>query len=175
MPLNLEEKKAIVAELAEVAASAHSAVGAEYNGLTAAQMTELRSKARAQGVYLRVVRNTLARRAVEGTGFECVQGELTGPLVLAFSQEDPGAAARLAKEFAKTSDKFVVRLVAVSGKLLRPSDLEALSKLPTRDEAISMLMGTMKAPIGKFVSTLAAPTAKFVRTVAAVRDAKQAA
>ncbi len=175
MALNLEDKKVIVAELAEVAANAHSVVGAEYLGLTAEQMTQLRSEARKQNVYIRVVRNTLARRAVEGTGYECIRDSLIGPLILAFSQEEPGAAARLIKEFAKTSDKFKVKVVAVNDKLLQPGDIEALSKMPTREQAIAMLMGTMKAPIGKFVRTLAEPHAKFVRTVAAVRDAKQAA
>ncbi len=175
MALRLEDKKALVAEVNTVAASALSAVIAEYRGLTVAQMTELRSKARASGVYMRVVKNTLARRAVEGTDFECVREALKGPLLLAFSQEDPGAAARVVKDFAKSHDKLVTVSVSVGGQLLPASDLERLASLPTRDEALSMLAGVLKAPISKFVRTLAEPHAKLVRTVAAVRDAKQAA
>ncbi len=175
MALRLEDKKALVAEVNTVAASALSAVIAEYRGLTVAQMTELRSRARASGVYMRVVKNTLARRAVEGTDFECVREALKGPLLLAFSQEDPGAAARVVKDFAKSHDKLVTVSVSVGGQLLPASDLERLASLPTRDEALSMLAGVLKAPISKFVRTLAEPHAKLVRTVAAVRDAKQAA
>lgn len=175
MALRLEDKKALVAEVNTVAASALSAVIAEYRGLTVAQMTELRSKARASGVYMRVVKNTLARRAVEGTDFECVREALKGPLLLAFSQEDPGSAARVVKDFAKSHDKLVTVSVSVGGQLLPASDLERLASLPTRDEALSMLAGVLKAPISKFVRTLAEPHAKLARTVAAVRDAKQAA
>jgi large subunit ribosomal protein L10 len=175
MALKLEDKKAIVAEVAEVAASAYSAVAAEYRGLTVEKMTELRRKARDGGVYLRVVRNTLARRAVENTDFACMQDIMVGPLVLAFSQEDPGAAARVIKDFAKANDKLVVKAVSISGKLLPASDIEALAKLPTYEQAISTLMATMKAPISKFVRTLAEPHAKLARTIAAVRDQKQAA
>ncbi len=175
MALNLEQKKSIVAEVAEVAASAFSAIGAEYNGLTAEQMTALRAKARESGVYLRVVKNTLARRAVEGTEFECMTEGLTGPLVLAFSMEDPGAAARVIKDFAKDNGKLVVKLVSVGGQLLGPSDLERLASMPTKDQAISMLMSVMKAPVEKFARTLNEVPGKLVRTVAAIRDAKQAA
>ncbi len=175
MALNLEQKKSIVAEVAEVAASAFSAIGAEYNGLTAEQMTELRAKARESGVYLRVVKNTLARRAVEGTEFECMTEGLTGPLVLAFSMEDPGAAARVIKDFTKENDKLVVKLVSVGGQLLGASELERLASMPTKDQAISMLMSVMKAPVEKLARTLNEVPGKLVRTVAAVRDAKQAA
>jgi large subunit ribosomal protein L10 len=173
--LRLEDKKAFVAEVAAVAAGAHSAVAAEYRGLSAQQMDNLRLAARKGGVYLRVVKNTLARRAIEGTTFECMKDALTGPLVIAFSQEDPGAAARVLGDFVKENDKLVVKLVAIGGKLLPASEMARLAKLPTRDQAIAMLMGVMKAPISKFVRTLAEPHAKFVRTVAAVRDQKQAA
>jgi large subunit ribosomal protein L10 len=175
MALRLEDKKAIVAEVAEVAKSAYSAVAAEYRGLSVAEMTELRSKAREGGVYLRVVRNTLARRAVENTDFACMQDNLVGPLVLAFSREEPGAAARVIKDFAKDHKKLEVKAVSVSGKLLPASELETLAKMPTYDQAISILMSVMKAPISKFVRTLAEPHAKLVRTVAAVRDQKEAA
>lgn len=173
--LNLEQKKAIVAEVNEVASNALSAVAAEYRGMTVEQLTGLRRQAREGGVYLRVVRNTLARRAVEGTDFECMQDRLTGPLLLAFSQQDPGAAARLFKDFGKTNDKLVVTMLSVSGQLLEPSDIDRLAKLPTKEQAISMLMSVMKAPVDKFVRTLAEPHAKLVRTVAAIRDQKEAA
>ena len=175
MPLNLEDKKALVQEVAQVAAESQSVVAAEYRGITVSQMTELRAKAREQGVYMRVVKNTLARRAVAGTSFEAIGPKLKGPLVLAFSKDDPGAAARVVKEFAKTNDKLVASLVSLGGQVLPGSELERVASLPTRDQALSMLLGTLKAPIEKFVRTLAAPHTKFVRTVAAVRDAKQGA
>lgn len=175
MALNLEDKKAVVAEVSAVASKALSAVAAEYRGLSVTQLTALRKKAREAGVYVRVVKNTLARKAVEGTEFACMQDGLVGPLIIAFSLEDPGAAARLISDFAKGNDKLVTKLVAVGGKAYGASELERLSKLPTRDQAIAILMGTMKAPVEKFVRTLAEPTAKMVRTVAAIRDQKQAA
>lgn len=175
MALSLEQKKAVVAEVSEVAAKALAAVVAEYRGLTVEEMTELRAKARADDVYLKVAKNTLVRRAIEGTEYECMQESLTGPLLLAFSMEDPGAAARLVKDYSKGHDKLIARLVAVGGELFDASELERLSNLPTRDQAIAMLMAVMKAPIEKLVRTLAEPHGKLVRTVAAVRDAKQAA
>jgi large subunit ribosomal protein L10 len=175
LALNREQKEAIVAEVADVAGSALSAVAAEYRGLTVTEMTDLRRQAREGGVYLRVVKNSLARLAMNGTEFECMKDEMTGPLVLAFSQEDPGAAARVIKDFAKDHDKLVVRLVAISGKLLEPGDIETLAKMPTYDQAISMLMGTMLAPIQKLATTLNEVPGKLVRTVAAIKDAKQAA
>ncbi|MGB0239172.1 MAG: 50S ribosomal protein L10 [Cycloclasticus sp.] len=175
MPLNLEQKQAVVAEVAEVAANAFSAVAAEYRGLTVGEMTELREKARESGVYLRVVKNTLVSKAVENTDFECIQPALSGPLVMAFSMEDPGSAARLVKDFSKEYAKLETKFVSVSGQLLEASELERLSKLPTKDQAIAMLMAVMKAPVEKFVRTLAEPHAKLVRTVDAVRVQKQAA
>jgi len=173
--MNLEGKKAVVAEVAEVASSAYSAVAAEYHGLSVTDMTELRIAARNENVYLRVVRNTLAKRAVEGTDFACMQEGMTGPLVFGFSQEDPGAVARVMSTFAKENDKLEIKMVSLGGKLLPASDIEKLAKMPTKDQAIAILMGTMKAPIEKFVRTLVAPTSKMVRTLAAVRDAKEAA
>ena len=173
--LTLAQKQAVVAEVAEVAASAHSAVAAEYAGLTVAQMTDLRKAAREAGVYLRVVRNTLAKRALENTSFACMTDSLVGPLILAFSQEDLGSAARVVSTFAKTNEKLVVRLVALGGKLLPAEAVEQVAKLPTRDEALSMLAGVMLAPIVKLVRTLNEPHAKLVRTVDAVREKKQAA
>ena len=175
MALNLEQKKSIVAEVAAVAAKAHSAVAAEYRGLSVVAMTALRSEGRKTGVYVRVVKNTLARRAVEGTDFACMQDGLVGPLILAFSKEEPGAAARLMQDFAKANDKMVIKLVSFGGKMLAPGDIDRLSKMPTRDQAISMLMGVLQAPITKLVRTLAEPNAKMVRTFAALRDKQQAA
>ena len=175
MALNLEQKKAVVAEVAEVASKALAAVAAEYRGLTVEEMTELRVKARQGGVFVKVAKNTLVRRAVEGTEYECMQEALTGPLLLAFSMDDPGAAARLVKDYSKDHEKLIAKLVAVGGQLYDASELERLSKLPTYEQAIAMLMSVMKAPIEKFVRTLAEPHAKLVRTVAAIRDQKQAA
>ena len=174
MPLNLEDKKSIVAEVSAVAAEAHSAIAAEYRGLTVEEMTELRAKARNSGVYLRVVKNTLARRALEGTDFECMNEGLVGPLVLAFSQEDPGSAARLIKDFAKEHDMLITKLVSVGGELLAANDIDRLASMPTRDQAISMLMAVMKAPVEKLARTMNEVPGKLVRTVAAIRDQKQA-
>jgi large subunit ribosomal protein L10 len=175
MALSFAEKEAIVSEVAEVAASAYSAVTAEYTGLSAEEMTDLRAKARTGGVYLRVVKNTLARRAVNGTDYECLQDTLSGPLLMAFSQEDPGAAARVLKDFAKENDKLVIKALSVSGQLLAASELDRLASLPTKEQAISMLMSVMQAPVTKLARTLNEVPGKLVRTVAAVRDAKQAA
>jgi large subunit ribosomal protein L10 len=173
--LNLEGKKAVVAEVADVASNAFSAVAAEYRGLTVAEMTKLRVEARKQNVYVRVVRNTLARRAVEDTEFACMQEGMTGPLVYGFSMEDPGAVARVMADFAKDNDKFEVKMVSLGGQLFPAAEIDRLAKMPTKEQAISMFMGTLKAPIEKFVRTLQAPTSKMVRTFAAVRDAKEAA
>lgn len=173
--LTRQEKEAIIAEVAAVAQNAQSAIAAEYRGLTVEQMTKLRVNARNSGVYLRVVKNTLARRALTGTGYESMGDSLTGPLVLAFSQEDPAAAARIMRDFAKESDKLVVKAIALSGRLLTPGDLAALATMPTRDEAISKLMFVMKAPVEKLARTIKAPADKLVRTIAAVREQKQSA
>lgn len=173
MALNLDQKKAVVAEVAEVAASAHSAIAAEYSGLTVEDMTTLRVKARENNVYLRVVKNTLARRAFEGTDYECMSEAMVGPLVLAFSQEDPGAAARVISDFAKENEKLVVKLVSIGGQLLEAGDIKRLADMPTKDQAISMLMSVMNAPLEKLARTLNEVPGKLVRTVAAVRDQKQ--
>ncbi len=172
MALNLEDKKSIVAEVSTIAADAHSAIAAEYRGLTVDEMTDLRAKARNEGVYLRVVKNSLTKRAVEGTEFECMRDSLVGPLIMAFSQEDPGAAARLINGFSKDHDKLIAKVIAIGGEVLGLDQLERLSKLPNRDQAIALLMAVMKAPIEKFVRPLNEPHAKLVRTVAAVRDTK---
>lgn len=175
MALRLEGKKEIVAEVAEIAKQSLSAVAASYAGLTVAQLTALRKSARQSGVAVKVVRNTLARRAFQGTQFACMDEALVGPLILAFSQEDPGAAARLMKDFAKKFEKLEVRALSLDGKLLAAKDLNAVASLPTRDQAIALLMSVMKAPVVQFVRTLAEPHAKLVRTIAAIRDKKQQA
>jgi len=173
--LNLEEKKAIVADVAEVAASAHSVIAAEYAGLTVDKLTDLRKQARESSVVLRVVKNSLAKRAFEGTDYACLQDSLTGPLMLAFSQEDPAAAARIFKDFVKDNSKLVVKSIALGDKLMDASQLETLAKMPTRDQALGMLAGVIQAPISKFVRTVAEPTNKLARVLAAVRDTKEAA
>lgn len=175
MALNLEQKKEVVAELAEVASSAMSLVAAKYDGLTVAHLTDLRVKARKNGVYLRVVKNTLARRAVKGTDFECVSDALTGPLLYAFSKEDPGAAGRLIKDFAKTNDKLVTKVVAVGGKLYGAAELDRLASLPTRDQALSMLLGILTQPATQLVRVLSEPAASLARAMRAVGERQQAA
>ncbi|MBX2839413.1 MAG: 50S ribosomal protein L10 [Gammaproteobacteria bacterium] len=172
MALTYSEKQAVVAEVAEVANNALSAVAAEYRGLTVSDVTDLRVKARETGVYVRVVKNSLAKLAVKGTEFECMDSHLSGPLMLAFSQEDPGAAARLFRDFAKDHDQLKITVGAVGGDTIDASDIGKLANLPTRDEAISQLMSVMQAPITKFVQTLNEVPSKFVRTVDAVRAAK---
>jgi large subunit ribosomal protein L10 len=174
MALNLEQKKAVVAEVAVVAANAHSAVAAEYHSLSVEDLTVLRKKARESGVYMRVIKNTLAKRAVVGTDFECMKGGMVGPLVYAFSQEDPGSAARVIRDFVKDHEQMVVKLVALGGKLLSPSDLKRVADLPTRDQAISLLMAVMRAPFDEFARTLNEVPGKLVRTLAAIKDSKSA-
>jgi large subunit ribosomal protein L10 len=175
MPLRLEDKKALVAEVNQVAASALSAIAAEYSGLSVSQMTDFRKQAREADVYVRVVKNTLAKRAVEGTEFECLQEALKGPLVLAFSREDPGAAARVVKNFAKDNDKLVTMAVAIRGQLYPASDLDRLASLPTLDQARAMLLGVLQAPLSQFVRTLAEPPAMLARLMQARVDQEQAA
>ena len=175
MPLNLSEKQTVVAELAEVAATAFSAIAAEYRGLSAGEMDQLRAHARQSGVYVRVVKNTLARRALADTEFACMDRELTGPLVLAFSQADPGAAARLIKDFAKEHKKLIVKTISIGGRVLGPEDIDAVATMPTYEQAISMLMAVMKAPAEKLARTINEVPGKLVRTIAAIRDQKQAA
>lgn len=174
MALSLEEKKAIVADVAEIAATAHSAVAAEYTGISSNEMNELRSEARKGGVYLRIVKNSLARRAVEGTDYACMSETFTGPLILAFSQEDPGSAARVIKAFAKEHEQLVVKALSVGGQLLAANEIERLASLPTKEQAISMLMSVMQAPVTKLARTLNEVPGKMVRTFAAVRDQKAA-
>lgn len=175
MALTLEQKKAVVAEVNAVANSALSAIAAEYRGMTVEAFTDLRKKAREGGVVLKVVKNTLVRRAVAGTDFECMAGELVGPLLYAFSVEDPGAAARLLKDFAKSNDKLDVKLIAMSGQVYGGGEIERFASLPNREQALAMLMGVMKAPIEKLVRTMVEPHTKLVRTIAAVKESKEAA
>lgn len=159
MALNLSQKKEVVAELADVAAKAHSLIAVEYKGTTVEQMTAMRKKARETGVFLKVVKNTLASRAVAGTEYECVQDALVGPLLYAFSTEEPGAAGRLIKEFAKGNDKLQPKVVAVGGEMYPPSHVDVLASLPTRDQALAML-----------ARLLAEPASMFARAVKAVGD-----
>jgi large subunit ribosomal protein L10 len=154
--LNLDGKKVVVDEVAQYAAKALSAVAAEYRGLTVAELTGLRVKAKEMGVYLRVVKNTLAKRAIAGTDFECMQEGLKGPLILAFSMEAPGAAARLVNDFSRSNDKLITRVIAFDGQSLDVSELARLASMPTRDEGIGLIMAVMKAPVGKLARTLAA-------------------
>lgn len=174
MSLNLEQKKAVVAEVSDALSGAQAAIVAEYRGLTVAQMTELRRKAREADVFVRIVKNTLARRAVEGSEFECMKDALVGPLAFAASA-DPVAVAKVLDSFAKDHDLFQIKAGAMGGKLMELAQLQALAKLPSRDELLAKLLGTMQAPIQKFVQTLNEVPSKFVRTLAAVRDSKEAA
>ena len=172
MSLTREQKQVVVAEVAEIAANAHSAIAAEYRGLKVEAMTDLRARARKEGVYLRVVKNTLAKLALKDTEFDCMSDQLVGPMILAFSQEDPGAAARLVKDFIKDNDKLVPKVVAIGGQTYDVSELKRLASLPNRDQAIAMLMAVIRAPLDKFARTLNEVPGKFVRTLAAVKDAK---
>jgi large subunit ribosomal protein L10 len=173
MPLNLEDKKVLVGEVTEVAKTALSVVAAEYRGLTVSQMTELRAKARAQGVYMRVVKNTLARKALAGTAFEPVGPKLKGPLVLAFSKDDPGAAARVVKAFAKDNEKLVATLVSLGGDVLSGKDLEKVANLPTRDQARAQLLGLLTAPAQQLAAVIAAPAQDLARVLAAFADKRK--
>jgi large subunit ribosomal protein L10 len=173
--LKLEQKQEIVSEVNAVAEGALSAVLADYRGLTVGEMTVMRAKARATGVYLRVIRNSLAKRAFSGTEYECLAEALTGPTMVAFSQEDPGAAARLLKDYARDFDNLEVKALAIGGQMLDASQIDQLAKLPTRDQALAMLMSVMLAPVTKLARTLNEVPGKLVRTLAAVKDQKEAA
>ncbi len=167
MALRLEDKKRLVKEVNAVAGDSVTAVAAEYRGLSVEEMTELRRDARKAGVYLRVVKNTLARRAVEGTEFECMRDTLKGPILLAFAKEDPGAAARVINEFAKGHDALQAVSLSVGGQLLPGSDLKMLAELPTLDQARAMLLGVFVAPMNQLVRTVAEPSAMLARTLSA--------
>jgi large subunit ribosomal protein L10 len=171
MSLNIEQKKAVVAEVAEQLQSAEAAILTEYRGLSVAQMTELRGKARQSQIYLRVVKNTLTRRAIEGSKYECLRDQLSGPLALAVAK-DPVAVAKLLADFAKDNEMLKVRAGAMGGRLMSLEQVEALAKLPSHEQLLATLVATLQAPITKLVRTLNEVPAKFVRTLAAVRDAK---
>jgi large subunit ribosomal protein L10 len=174
MALRLEDKKAFVKEVSAVAGESLSAVVAEYRGLSVAEMTELRKEARGADVYLRVVKNTLARRAFKGTDFECLEDSLKGPVLLAFAKDDPGAAARVIKDFAKEHEALQAVSLSLGGQLLPASDLAKLADLPTFDQARAMLLGVMIAPMTKLVRTLAEPPAMLARTLSARGEADAA-
>ena len=165
MGLSLDAKKAIVEEVNSVAVSAPSAIAAEYIGLTVTEMTELRNAARQAGVYLKVVRNTLARRALENTQFECMRDNLVGPLLLVFSNDEPGSAAKVVRDFVKSNEKLEVKLISLDGNLLEPSEITKLANLPSLDEARSMLLGLLSSPLTKFVRTISEPPSKFARVL----------
>ena len=170
MGLTLDAKKAIVEEVNSIAAVAPSAIAAEYIGLTVAEMNELRNAAREAGVHIKVVRNTLARRALENTQFECMRDNLVGPLLLVFSNDEPGSAAKVVRNFAKSNEKLEVKLVSLDGNLLEPSEINKLANLPSLDEARSMLLGLLSSPLTKFVRTISEPTSKFARVLGSKRD-----
>ncbi|MBS0319962.1 MAG: 50S ribosomal protein L10 [Proteobacteria bacterium] len=174
MSLNMQQKEAVVAEVAKQVAGAQAIVLAENRGMPVADMTALRAKARASGVYFRVVKNTLVRRAVAGTPFESLTDKMVGPLAYGISQ-DPVAAAKVLNDFAKGNEKFVITGGAMPGQVMSAKEVAALASLPSREELLAKLMGTMQAPVAKFVRTLNEVPGKFVRTLAAVRDAKPAA
>ena len=167
MALRLEDKKALVKEVNAVAGDSVTVVAAEYRGLSVAEMTELRKEARNAGVYMRVVKNTLARLAVEGTDFECMQDTLKGPILLAFAKDDPGAAARIIKDFAKEHEALQAVSLSAGGQVMPGSDLAKLAELPTLDQARAMLLGVLNAPMGQLVRTLAEPSGMLARTLGA--------
>ncbi len=171
MSLNLEQKQAVVSEVAAQLGSAQAVIVAEYRGLNVGSVTDLRTKARKSGVYLRVLKNTLARRAVKGTPFEKLSEQMVGPLMYSISQ-DPVAGAKVLSAFAKDNDKFVIRGGAMPNVLMSVTDVKALAMLPSRDELLAKLMGTLQAPVATLVRTMNEVPGRFVRTLAAVRDAQ---
>lgn len=175
MALQLEQKKAVVQELNEAAAGALSAVLASHRGMSVGDLTALRRQARESGVYLRVVRNTLLKRAVADTEFECLSDALAGPTMLALSRDDPGAAARLLKEAATRWEALDLKGVSIGGRFYDADQIDRVASLPTREEALAQLMGTLQAPVAKLARTLKEVPAKLARTLAAVRDQKEAA
>ena len=172
MGLNLEQKQAVVSEIAAQLGKAQSVIVAEYRGLDVGAVTELRSRARKAGLYLRVLKNTLARRAVKGTPFEKLSEQMVGPLMYGISQ-DPVAGAKVLQAFAKENEKFVIRGGAMPNQLMSVTEVKALAALPSRDELLAKLVGTMPAPMVKLVRTMNEVPGKFVRTLAAVRDAQE--
>jgi len=172
LSLNLEEKKAVVAEVSEQVAGAQAIILAEYRGMEVGQMTVLRAKARAAGVYFRVLKNTLARRAIADTAFAGLSDQMVGPLAYAMSS-DPVAVAKVVHDYAKTNDKFIIKGGAMANFVMTPKDVASLATMPSREELLAKLLGTMQAPVTKFVQTLNEVPTSFVRGLAAVRDAKE--
>jgi len=172
LSLSLEQKQAMVSEVSAKLANAQAVIVAEYRGLDVERVTQLRSKARQSGVYLRVLKNTLARRAVQGTPFEKLSDQLVGPLMYGISQ-DPVAGAKVLSEFAKENELFVIKAGAMPGAMMSAKDVKALAQLPSREQLIATLLGTLQAPMTKLARTLNEVPGKFVRTLAAYRDAKE--
>jgi len=172
MSLNLEQKKQVVEQVSSVLSESQAAILAEYRGLTVEQMSAMRREARDQGVYLKVIKNTLLRRAVKDSDFECLEEQFTGPLAFAASI-DPVAVAKVLSKFEDSYDALNITAGAMSGNMLSTGEIKALSRLPGREELLAMLMGTMQAPVAKFVQTLNEVPTAFVRALAAVRDAKE--
>ena len=173
MPLNIEQKKQAVTELSEIAASAKSAIALDYHGIGANQMTELRRHARAENIYMRVVKNNLARRALTDTQYACMTEHLTGPMMFAFSIDDPAAAARVIDDFRNKVENLEVKLIALDGELRDASELKRLATMPTYEQSISLLMAVVKAPVEKLLRVIQAPVSQAVRTIAAIRDQKK--
>jgi len=174
MSLSLDQKKAVISEVTEAIASAQAGVLAEYRGMTVAQLTDLRNEARNAGVWIKVVKNNLAKRVIDGSDFECLTEHFVGPVIFSAS-EDPVAVAKVMSKFAKDNESLKITAGAMNGALMDQKTIESLSKLPGRDELLAKLMGTMMAPAQKFVSTLNEVPSKFVRTLSAVSAAKEAA
>ena len=175
MSLTLEQKKAIVSEVAAIAAKAPTAIAAEYSGLSVAELSKLRKSARDAGIFMKVVRNTLASRALEGTRFDCMRERLAGPLLLAFSNDELGSAAKIIRDFSKENKKLVVKLVAIDGKLLEVVEINRLANMPSLTQSRSIFLGVLQAPLAKLVCVFSETEAKFVRLLAAKRDHQQAA
>ena len=173
MAIKIAQKKEIVREVSEVAGASVSAVLADYRGMSVAEMNAMRVRARENGVYVRVIRNTLARKALEDSDFSCLKEALVGPTLVAFSQEDPGAAARLLKDYCKEIECLEVKAIAIGGEALGPDQIDLVATLPTLDEARSILLSVLLAPITKFTRTLNEVPSGLVRVLAAVRDKKQ--
>ncbi len=175
MALRFEDKKKVVADVSQVANNALSLVIADSRGVSVSEMTRLRAEARANQIYLRVTQNNLAKRAVANTDYECAIESFRGPTLLAFSMEDPGAAARLFKDFAKSNDNFEIKALAVGGELMGPESIDRLAKLPTREEALAMLAAITLAPVTKLVRTFNDIPGRVTRVVNAVAEQKKAA
>ena len=174
MSLSLDQKKAVISEVTEAIASAQAGVLAEYRGMTVAQLTALRKEARNAGVWVKVVKNNLAKRVINGSDFECLTEHFVGPVIFSAS-DDPVAVAKVMSKFAKDNENLNITAGAMNGSLMDAAMIESLSKLPSRDELLAKLMGTMQAPIQKFVSTLNEVPTKFVRALSAVAESKEAA